>query len=388
MHATALRPDLSGELGPLGGSRFVFVLEQTLGQVAHTRNIERALAEEPSIDPTLIRLQYGDSDGLQGKVPGLRTWTFKASLDARSALRRRLKDGPVDAAFIHTQVAALLARAVMRSVPTIVSLDATPVNFDQEGAAYGHRRNTPLVESVKRRLNQRPLNGAAGIVTWSRWAATSLLDDYGVEESRIRVIPAGVNVGLFCPPEEALHRTERPVRVLFVGGQFARKGGDDLLEAMRELGQSAELDVVTGPDDVRVPAGVTARVHRGLEPQSAELVQLYRSADVFALPSRGDCMPQAVAEALASGLPVVATGVGAIPEMVHDAVNGYLVPPGSPRALAGALKALVTDPGKRAAFGRWSRILAEQEHDAGKNNRAIFDLMRAVSPAQTAGTAW
>ena len=112
----------------------------------------------------------------------------------------------MEAAFIHTQVAALLATGLMRSVPTVVSLDATPVNFDQEGDAYGHRRNPPLVESAKRRLNQRPLSRAAAIVTWCRWAATSLVDDYGVEESRIRVVPPGVDVGLFRPPDERSRR--------------------------------------------------------------------------------------------------------------------------------------------------------------------------------------
>ena len=114
---------------PIGSSRFVFVLEQTLGQVAHTRNIERALAEEPSIDSTVIHLRYGEPEGLRGRLPGLRTWTFNASLQARSALRCRLREGPVDAAFIHTQVAAVLASRLMGSVPTIVSLDATPINF-------------------------------------------------------------------------------------------------------------------------------------------------------------------------------------------------------------------------------------------------------------------
>jgi glycosyltransferase involved in cell wall biosynthesis len=372
---------------PIGSSRFVFVLEQTLGQVAHTRNIERALAEEPSIDPTVIHLRYGEPEGLRGRLPGLRTWTFSASLQARSALRCRLREGPVDAAFIHTQVAAVLASRLMGSVPTIVSLDATPINFDQEGEAYGHRRNRPLLESAKRRLNQRPLGRAAAVVAWCRWAATSLVEDYGIDGPRVHVIPPGVDVGLFHPPDGARGVGERPVRVLFVGGQFDRKGGNDLLEAMRQLGPRAELDVVTGSEALRVPAGVTARVHRGLQPQSPELVRLYRDADVFALPSRGDCMPQAVAEALASGLPVVATGVGAIPEMVHDGVNGYLVASGNPRGLAGALNALVTDPGRRTAFGRWSRVVAEQEHDAGKNNRAIFDLMRSISPARSAGTS-
>jgi glycosyltransferase involved in cell wall biosynthesis len=363
-------------------SRFVFVLEQTLGQVAHTRNIEQALAEDDSIDPTVIRLEYRKPSGLRGLLPGVRTWSFEASRCARTGLRRRLRTGPVDAAFIHTQVAALLATGVMGSVPTIVSMDATPVNFDEEGEAYGHHRGLPVIESLKSRVNQRPFNQAAALVTWCRWAATSLVNDYGVDESRIRVIPPGVNVDLFHARERPPGNLGRRARILFVGGQFERKGGVDLLDAMRRLGTRAELDVVTGTKVGVLPEGVTVRVHRGLSPQSPELVRLYREADIFALPSWGDCMPQAIAEALASGLPVVATDVGAIPEMVNDSVNGYLVRPRDPRALGIALETLVADSRKRAAFGRWSRVFAEQEHDARKNNRAIFSLMRAVSRAR------
>jgi glycosyltransferase involved in cell wall biosynthesis len=362
--------------------RFVFVLEQTLGQVAHTRNLERALAADESIDPTVVKLEYREPPGLRGRVPGLRTWTLQASLGARAALDTRLRSGSVDAAFVHTQVASLLLPRLMSRLPIVVSMDATPLNFDQQGQAYGHRRNLAPVEVLKRRLNQRPFRGAAALVTWCRWAASSLVDDYAIDPSRIQVIPPGVDVDLFRPRDRPRARPDGAVRVLFVGGQFERKGGSDLVEAMRRLGERAELDVVTGDEAPPRSAGLTVRVHRGLGPQSSELVRLYQEADVFALPSRGDCMPQAVAEALASGLPVVASRVGAIPEMVKDGVNGYLVRPRDPRSLGGALEALVSDADRRAAFGRWSRALAEHEHDAGRNNRAIFDLMRSVSRAR------
>lgn len=358
--------------------RFVFVLEQTLGQVAHTRNLERALALEESIDPTVVRLEYREASGFRSLVPGFRTWTLEASLGARAALRDCLRARPVNAAFVHTQVASLLLPGMMGRLPIVVSMDATPVNFDLEGVGYGHRRNLRAVEAVKRRLNQRPFAGAAALVTWCRWAARSLVDDYGVDPAQVHVIPPGVEVGLFRPRYRST-AAEGPVRVLFVGGQFERKGGSDLLQAMRRLGHRAELDVVTGGDPVRVPPEITVRVHRGLGPQSPELVRLYAQADLFALPSRNDCMPQAVAEGLASGLPLVATRVGAIPEMVMDGVNGFLVPPGNPQALGRALEALVGDRDKRAAFGRSSRAMAERQHDAGRNNRAIFDLMRSVA---------
>src|SRR5207253_946406 len=140
--------------------RFVLVLEQTLGHVAHSLNIERALADEPAIEPTVIKIDYRTPSGLR-RLPGLRTWTVGASLATRSALRERLRQGPADAIFIHTQVAAMLSRGLMSRVPTVLSLDATPVNFDAEGAAYGHRRGSGVVEAVKRGVNRRALTGAA-----------------------------------------------------------------------------------------------------------------------------------------------------------------------------------------------------------------------------------
>jgi glycosyltransferase involved in cell wall biosynthesis len=355
--------------------RFAFVVEQTLGHVAHSRNLERALSDSPHIAATFMRLERRRPSRLD-LLPGFGTWSFQASLAARRCLTDRLRRGPLDAAFIHTQVAALLSVRVMRAVPTVVSLDATPLNFDSQGAAYGHRARCELIESLKRGVNRRALHRATALVTWSRWAAASLVTDYGLPEERVRVIPPGVDVELFRPAER---RTSGPVRVLFVGGDFQRKGGPELLEAMRRLGDGAELDVVTGSQVTGVPPEVSCRIHRGLAPQSSELRRLYREADVFALPSRGDCMPQAVAEALASGLPVVAADVGAMREMVAPGVNGYLVPSRDVRALGAALETLAARPERRAAFGRCGRILAEKEHDARQNIGGILALMTRLA---------
>jgi glycosyltransferase involved in cell wall biosynthesis len=359
---------------------FGFVLEQTLGHVAHGRNIERALKAEPDIDAAVIRIEFNEPAGLQ-RLPAFRTWTWRASLAARNALRATMREKPLHAAFIHTQVAALMAGEIMRSVPTIVSLDATPRLFDREGDAYGHRRNVELVELLKKQANTRSFAAARRLVTWSHSAAYSLVRDYGVPMSKIDVIPPGVDLSLFRP--SLLPKPAGPVRVLFVGSDFERKGGPDLLEAARQLGDKVQLDVVTR-DKVNPPAGMTVRIHNDLGPQSDELVTLYRRADIFVLPSRGDCMPQAVIEALACGLPVVATRVGAIPEMVRDGVNGCLVPAQNPKALAAAIASLLQSPSRRHTMGRWSRVLAQQEFDAARNNRRIFGLMKSLAEQQLA----
>src|SRR5258708_19124139 len=107
--------------------RCVFVMEQMLGHAVHMANLERAIGVETDISATIIRVAP-ERSSWPGRIPGLRSWSFQASRAARAAVQRRLAQGPADALFIHTQVAALLSVGVMRAIPTIVSLDATPLN--------------------------------------------------------------------------------------------------------------------------------------------------------------------------------------------------------------------------------------------------------------------
>lgn len=346
------------------------MMEQSLGHVAHTRNLERALAGEDWIENEIVRLPFEPAGA--GRLPGLSNWALRASVMTRSALRQRFHRGPLDGAFIHTQVASLLSTGIMRVVPTVVSLDATPLNFDDVGRAYGHRRGSALAEAAKALINRRAFLSAVALVTWSQAAADSLMADYAVPAARIHVIPPGVDIGRFRPAEGP--RPDGPIRVLFVGGNFHRKGGHELLLAMSGLPE-VDVDVVTASQVESVPASPRCRVHTGLQPGDAALLELYRSADIFALPSHGDCLPQALAEAAAVGLPLVATSTGAVSEIVKHGLNGFVVPVGSITDLQVALRILVERPDRRRAMGRESLALARRHHDAMTNYRRIFDLM-------------
>jgi glycosyltransferase involved in cell wall biosynthesis len=356
--------------------KFVFVMEQMLGHAVHMANLEREIGLETDISATIIRVAP-ERSSWPGRIPGLRSWSFQASRAARAAVQRRLAQGTADALFIHTQVAALLSVGVMRAIPTIVSLDATPLNYDSVGASYGHSRSAAPLEWAKWQANHRAFSAARTLVSWSRWAADSLVHDYHVPAERVHVIRPGVDLCRFQPVE----RDDRdgPVRILFVGGDFTRKGGDDLLEAVRYLDGSVELDVVTSTHPRSCPAGPGIRIHVGVGHEAGRLHGLYRRADIFALPSRGDCLPLVVAEALASGLPVVTSDVGALSEVVRDGWNGFLVPPARPDRLTTALRALVESPDLRRTMGARGRRMACEEHDAGRNNRTILDLMRQMS---------
>ena len=169
------------------------------------------------------------------------------------------------------------------------------------------------------------------------------------------------------------------MRVLFVGADFARKGGLDLLAAASGLAGQIELDVVTR-EQVQVPnPDLIVRWHLSLDPGSQELRDLFGQADIFAMPSHSEAYGIAVAEALAAGLPIITTPVGALPEMVRDGENGFLIPPGRPDRLAEALAQLAGRRDLRARLGRNSRRLAEAEHDLTRNHRALLELLQEVS---------
>ena len=352
--------------------RFAFVLEQTLGHGAHSRNLKRALEREAGIHPTVVELGFETASAALRQVPVLSNWSLRASLAARRALGRQLRRQELDGVFVHTQTASLLLGGLMRTVPTVVSLDATPKNFDTVGDGYGHRRGLAAVEGAKRALYRRTLAAAEDVVVWCQWAADSLASDYGIPPSNIHVIPPGVDLDLFKPAERQTR--PGPCRILFVGGNFVRKGGTDLLDALTVL-DDVEVDVVTGTTSIEIPTGVRCRVHRGLAPQTPALLRLYADADIFALPSRSDCLPQALAEAAAAGLPIVTTRVGAMPEIVHHGVNGFVVDAASPRRLAAALRPLIHNAPLRKQLGAAGRDIAVHKHDAARNNSEIFGLM-------------
>ena len=129
-----------------------------------------------------------------GPHPGLWNWTVRAGLGARGAIRRMRRRGPLDALFIHTQVPAILVPDQLRRTPTVVSLDATPIQYDELGAQYAHEVGSPRVERLKWRLNRDCFARAAAVVTWAAWTKAGLVERYEVPAEKIVVIPPGVRL--------------------------------------------------------------------------------------------------------------------------------------------------------------------------------------------------
>ena len=321
--------------------RLGFALEYSLGHTTHAQNLKRALTKRAEIRPTYIDLPYDGLTGAWTRLPGVRgNWSLRASLGAYLGMRRSARY--LSGALYHTQVTSLFSAGLMRQVPSVISLDATPLQYDALGAFYGHVPSTNArLEALKKRLNQRAFGAAKQLVTWSEWAKVSLVADYGVAPEKISVIPPGIDTDLWRTERRV--RTAGPLKLLFVGGDFPRKGGDTLLEAFGRLPPNlAHLTIVTKTQDIgNTSPSITVR--HDIQPNSEALLQLYSNADLFVFPTRGDCLPLAVMEALTSGLPVVTTTVGALPEAVTHGETGWIVPPNDPAALADALQMLAGD---------------------------------------------
>ncbi len=253
----------------------------------------------------------------------------------------------------HTRALAQATRAwPALGVPP--ALDYGPGWFAREGALY---------------------RGALAVACFSENVARSMVGDYGVDPARVEVVGAGANVF----PEQAPRRDDGRT-IVFVGKEFARKGGHVLVDAFARVRRSmpkARLLVAGPPVPGAAPLGVA---FLGFVPLD-ELPALLAQATVFALPTLSEPFGIAFLDAMACGVPCVGTRVEAIPEIVRDGVTGLLVPPGDPDALAEALERLLADPAGARAMGArgraWVSAGALWSHVGARVERA---LERARAP--------
>lgn len=352
-----------------GGIAVTIVHEQHLGHRTYAENLRSAVTDHPDIRATWVPVEYGSIPSWIDRVPLPRS--VGAAVAGRREVRLGLRSMPADVHLFNTQVPAVLGGGLARSRPYVVITDVTPVQYDRIADGYGHRadRAGPL-RWWKHRVNRRVFTDAAWCVGWSSWVAASFVEDYGVDPSRTAVIPPGVDTELWHPPAE---RNRPGTRILFVGGELERKGGDLLVESLSSLPSDVELWLVT---KTPFSGSERVRVFDDLVPNDPRLVELFRSSDVFAIPSRAETFGIAAVEASAMGLPVVASDVGGFADIVVDGETGLVVEPGDLASLTGALRRLVDDPRLRRGMGEAARRRAVERFDARTNAGRLFDLAR------------
>jgi len=370
----------------MAGYEFGFVLEQSLGHITHAKNLLTNVALDPEVHAHWGLIDF-EAAGVAGRIPVYRSnWTVRAGVRAYREVARMSRQTRFDALFFHTQVPAILAQRWLRKIPGIVSLDATPRQYDELGAFYKHEQGPAWLEAWKWRLNRECFRSARRLVAWAEWTKLGLVQDYEVPADKITVIPPGVNVQEWRRPTPRVRHTD-PVKILFVGGDLERKGGLVLLEAFRALRRLApeqlgpELHLVT-KDRLAPEPGVF--VYNNLEANSQPLKDLYHSCDIFALPTFGDCLPMVLSEAGASGMAIISTNVAAIPEIVRNGETGLTVAAGDAVSLTQALRDLATNPALRMTLGEGAMAHVTRHYDAPTNAGRLLGLLKAEANAARA----
>ncbi|MFD9701205.1 glycosyltransferase [Lentzea sp. NPDC059081] len=264
------------------------------------------------------------------------------------------------------------------------------------GVARPQDRHATDSSSTKRLTVERLVgHEAARVVATSSAEARAVLR-LGVDRSKLVVVPTGVDLDLFSAGRETAGR-HRPRRIVAAGRLLPRKGFDDLIRFLSAVdgvelviaGGGTHRDVHGDPEAKRLltlarSPGVDDRVMFAGHVPYAELPVLLRSADVVACTPSQQSSAGVALEAMACGIPVLATAVGGLVDLVVDGLTGVLVPRDNPEATAKALRALLADSALREML---SAAGHDRAHARYSWHRVASDLVRTYSTACANRTA-
>lgn len=305
-------------------------------------------------------------------------------------LARHWSERPPDVVHAHSWTSGLAALdgAGDRDVPIVQT-------FHGLGGVLDRSRDDGRI-----RYEALIVRDATAVIATCRDEAAELAA-YGIRPGTVHVVPCGVDLERFRPGGATAPRGDRP-RVLTIGRLAPHEGVDTVIDALCHV-PDAELVVAGGPrrtepdrdDETRrlrrlaQDRGVAGRVTFMGRIPHAEVPALIRSADVVVSVARQEPFAIVAIEAMACGVPVVVSSVGAHLDAVADGVTGLHVPPGVPGTLAGRLRRLLADPRLGTFLGAggaartaerhpWSRIAAETE---SVYHHVVGPAHDAVTPA-------
>lgn len=368
----------------------LLLCQDYLGHKTHADLLEHYLGDMPDTSGEVRRFSARGGGGTRSagyRWLGARapvSWVHRSGVDfwatrnfliqshlAKSAAQPAWVEA--DVLYVHTHMAGHFTRKSPDSLPVILSLDGTLIadqrmRGDHPGSI--DRRSIAMEADMFRRADL--------LVTFSDWARASLIQDYQVPVSKIRVIANAIrDFQRSDVPHSSVAGTSLPL-VGFVGNDLHRKGGDILISAhQRYLADVCRLVLVTA-DSVPTRELRNVTVVPGV-PREVLLRSILPYFALLAHPARTDWSPYSVVEALAAGLPVVATSVGALPEMVRDSTNGVVLDTASEAALASAIGDLLKDERTMEAMSRESRQRYETRYNADVNYPLLLRTLRSLS---------
>ena len=290
---------------------------------------------------------------LQEAIPGYALATYPPRWEYFPPLLRRLREPAADLVHAPPDHAVFVCP---RRTPLVITFHNYVL--DRAMRPYSSAVQRLHYATDLRLYTRMALRRAAAVTAVSEFTARLLREDLRFG-GPIEVIPNGVDVGRFCPGDAPLQGG--PLRVLFSGNLTRRKGADLLVEIARLAGPDVEIHYTTGPR-----ASVADPRWAGLHPigrvPHQQMPALYRQFDVLLFPTVREGFGLAVAEAMATGLAIVASNTSTMPELIENEVGGFLCPLREPQAYAAALRRLAADRERVRRMGQHNRQVVESRY--------------------------
>lgn len=248
-----------------------------------------------------------------------------------------------------------------------VNIDVTAIQ-DYRELGYARLGRWPMV-AVERAI----YNAVDLVVCRNQWACRSVVKNFGIPSEKTQIALSSIRVSRST--RQDFPREQGLVRIAFVGHQFQRKGGPELLRLHQQrFADRAELHIFSGgatPD----PSAKNVIFH-GSVPNQELREEFLPTMDLFVFPTKHDMSPWAVIEAACAGLPIISTRIGAIPDMVVDNVTGMLINPNDWSALGDAMERLITDPTLRETMGAAAKEYMQQNYNPDTQFPSLLNRLK------------
>ncbi len=374
-----------------GTGAYVYYLSRSLQKLGHNVHVVARHNEysEEEVDGVAVHYRKGIGNAVT------RYWRF-----ARSA-SKKLEE-------LNKEIGIDVIHANLPLVPSFAIPDDSAkalicaVHSTWKGEAIVTRRDNPknlnpnekamlrfnfMLRSYEKKLMKR----SDALIAVSKYTVNELTELYGIDKKKIHVIYNGVDVQKFKPRTDRaeLRREfgleEEQKIVLFVGRLYHRKGLEILLRSIPPVLQEFnDVKFVISGIGFKKKEESLRKLAKKLEIEDfvsflgyvpdEKLPHLYSASDIFVLPAIYENFPFAILEAQATGLPVISTKVGGIPEFLADNENGFLIDPGDSEQLTQRILTLLQDPKLARELGRRGRKLIEEKFAWHLITSQVIDL--------------